>query len=87
MSSPDAPIEKRSGIDAIFDASTTSPMLRPKPLAVRVMNQTLNMKSSLLEWNIAISTPRELVSGSLTLMDANDHPLTVYIGHFQLTQF
>lgn len=33
MSSPDAPIEKRSGIDAIFDASTTSPMLRPKPLS------------------------------------------------------
>jgi hypothetical protein len=47
MSSPDAPIEKRSGIDAIFDANTTSPTLRPKPLALPVMNQTLNMKSSL----------------------------------------
>ena len=32
MSSPDLPIEKRSGIDAIFDARTASPMLRPKPL-------------------------------------------------------
>ena len=42
MSSPDAPIEKRSGIDPILMRARTSPMLRPKPLALPAMNQTLD---------------------------------------------
>ena len=58
MSSPDAPIDKRSGIDA----STPSPMLRPKPLALPVMNQTLDMKSSVPPsgCDIAVWAPRKL---------------------------
>jgi hypothetical protein len=35
-------------------------MLRPKPLALQAMNQTLNVKSSLfLKWNMAVWAPRE----------------------------
>ena len=85
MSSPDAPIEKQSGIDAIFDASATSPILRSKPLTLPVMTD-LDMKSFLLKWNIAVWALRELVLGSVTLMDENDHLLTAYIGRPQLTQ-
>jgi hypothetical protein len=62
VSSPDAPIDKRRGIDAIFDASTTSLMLRPKLLALPVTNQTLDTESSVpvFRWSIAVWAPRKL---------------------------